>query len=79
MSSAFWTFRRQRKEGKFSAPTRSSDCACRADVDDAWLCTFPRQAHLNGKVAAALFAKADELFVKTPEVVKVDVVASRLL
>ncbi|KAL5514120.1 hypothetical protein ACEPAG_2881 [Sanghuangporus baumii] len=38
-----------------------------------------RQAHLNGKVAAALFAKADELFVKKPEVVKVDVVASRVL
>ncbi|KAI5122264.1 hypothetical protein M0805_007128 [Coniferiporia weirii] len=38
-----------------------------------------RQAHLNGKVAAALFAKADALFVRTPEVVKVDVVASRVL
>ncbi|KAL5480344.1 hypothetical protein ACEPAI_1614 [Sanghuangporus weigelae] len=38
-----------------------------------------RQAHLNGKVAAALFAKVDELFVKKPEVVKVDVVASRVL
>ncbi|KAI5114623.1 hypothetical protein M0805_002167, partial [Coniferiporia weirii] len=38
-----------------------------------------RQAHLNGKVAAALFAKADELFVRTPEVVKVDVIASRVL
>ncbi|THG93335.1 hypothetical protein EW145_g8404, partial [Phellinidium pouzarii] len=38
-----------------------------------------RQAHLNGKVAAALFAKANDLFVKMPEVVKVDVIASRVL
>ncbi|KAH8113073.1 hypothetical protein DFH11DRAFT_359912 [Phellopilus nigrolimitatus] len=38
-----------------------------------------RQAHLNGKVAAALFAKAEEFFVRTPEVVKVDVIASRVL
>jgi len=38
-----------------------------------------RQAHLNGQVAAALFSKVDEFFVKTPEVVTVDVVASRVL
>ncbi|KAL5522148.1 hypothetical protein ACEPAF_2005 [Sanghuangporus sanghuang] len=38
-----------------------------------------RQAHLNGKVVAALFAKADGLFVNKPEIVKVDVVASGVL
>lgn len=40
---------------------------------------FDRQAHLNGQVAAALFSKVDEFFVNTPEVVTVDVVASRVL
>lgn len=41
--------------------------------------SYDRQAHLNGQVAAALFSKVDEFFVKTPEVVTVDVVASRVL
>jgi len=38
-----------------------------------------RQAHLNGQVAAALFSKVDEFFVEAPHVVKVDVLASRIL
>ncbi|TDL23514.1 hypothetical protein BD410DRAFT_787359 [Rickenella mellea] len=38
-----------------------------------------RQAHLDGQVAAALFAKADEFFVRKPDVMKVDVVAHRVL
>lgn len=38
-----------------------------------------RQAHLSGAIAAALFSKAEEFFVKAPDVVKVDVVASRIL
>jgi quinol monooxygenase YgiN len=37
-----------------------------------------RQAHLSGKVAAALMNKAPELFAKTPEISKVDVLASKL-
>ena len=47
-------------------------------IDNLLLPVF-RQAHLNGRVAAALFAKADELFVQKPEVVKVEVVAKRVL
>ncbi|KAJ7077147.1 hypothetical protein B0H15DRAFT_862529 [Mycena belliarum] len=35
-----------------------------------------RNAHLNGKVAAALFGKADEWFAKPPSVVKFDVIAA---
>jgi len=38
-----------------------------------------RQAHLTGAVAKALFSKVDELFVAPPELVHVDVVASRVL
>jgi quinol monooxygenase YgiN len=37
-----------------------------------------RQAHLSGKVAAALMAKAPELLAKTPSIEKVDVLASKL-
>ncbi|MGH8769622.1 MAG: putative quinol monooxygenase [Burkholderiales bacterium] len=37
-----------------------------------------RQAHLSGKVAAALMAKASELFSKPPSIEKVDVLAAKL-
>ena len=38
-----------------------------------------RQAHLTGKVAAALHAKASELFAKSPAIEKVDILAAKLL
>lgn len=37
-----------------------------------------RQAHLNGRVAAALMAKAGELLAKPPSIEKVDVLAAKL-
>jgi quinol monooxygenase YgiN len=37
-----------------------------------------RQAHLSGKVAAALTAKAPELFAKPPVIERVDVLADKL-
>jgi quinol monooxygenase YgiN len=41
--------------------------------------TFPdengRNAHLNGEIAKALFAKAAELFSKPPEIAKPEVLA----
>ena len=37
-----------------------------------------RQAHLSGKVAAALMAKASELFAKPPEIQKWDVLEAKL-
>ena len=44
--------------------------------------TFPdepgRQAHLSGKVAAALKEKASELFAKPPSIDKIDVLAAKL-
>ena len=44
--------------------------------------TFPddsgRQAHLSGRVAAALMAKAGELLSKPPQIEKVDIVAAKL-
>jgi quinol monooxygenase YgiN len=44
--------------------------------------TFPdengRQAHLSGKVAAALMAKASELFSEPPQIQQVEVLAAKL-
>ena len=44
--------------------------------------TFPdeagRQAHLSGKVAAALMEKASELFAQPPTIEQVDVLAAKL-
>ena len=44
--------------------------------------TFPdeagRQAHLTGRVAAALMEKAGELLAKPPSIEKVDVLAAKL-
>ncbi len=37
-----------------------------------------RDAHLNGKVAAALKQKAEELFAKSPAIEKIDVLAAKL-
>jgi quinol monooxygenase YgiN len=37
-----------------------------------------RQAHLSGRVAAALTAKAPELFAQSPKIEKLDVVAAKL-
>jgi quinol monooxygenase YgiN len=37
-----------------------------------------RDAHLNGKVAAALMAKADELLVKPPAIHKIGILADKL-
>jgi quinol monooxygenase YgiN len=36
-----------------------------------------RQAHLNGKVAAALMANADELFTSPPEIQQIEVLAAK--
>ncbi|ALP67673.1 MULTISPECIES: putative quinol monooxygenase [Paraburkholderia] len=44
--------------------------------------TFPdeagRQAHLAGKVAEALMAKAADLFARPPEIARIDVLAAKL-
>ena len=37
-----------------------------------------RNAHLNGKVAAALMAKAGELLAKPPTIHKIDILAQKL-
>jgi len=37
-----------------------------------------RDAHLNGKLAAALMEKANDLFAKPPQIHKIDVFASKL-
>jgi quinol monooxygenase YgiN len=37
-----------------------------------------RDAHLNGKVAAALMAKGGDLFAKTPEIHKLGILADKL-
>ena len=47
-------------------------------IFDAFENETGRDAHLNGKVAAALMAKADELFAQAPSIEKVDVFAAKL-
>jgi quinol monooxygenase YgiN len=37
-----------------------------------------REAHLHGKVAAALFAKAPDLFASAPNIEKPEVLAAKL-
>ena len=47
-------------------------------IFDAFPNEAGRQAHLSGKVAAALMEKAGELFSKEPSIEKVDVLAAKL-
>ena len=47
-------------------------------IFDAFPNEAGRQAHLSGKVAAALMAKAADLFTIPPSIEKVDVLASKL-
>jgi quinol monooxygenase YgiN len=47
-------------------------------IVDAFPDDAGRQAHLSGKVAAALMAKAPELFATPPAIEKVDVLAAKL-
>jgi quinol monooxygenase YgiN len=47
-------------------------------IFDAFPNEAGRQAHLTGRVAAALMAKASELFAKPPAIEKVDVLAAKL-
>jgi quinol monooxygenase YgiN len=47
-------------------------------IFDAFPDEAGRDAHLAGKVAEALMAKAGELFASSPQIVKVDVLASKL-
>jgi quinol monooxygenase YgiN len=47
-------------------------------IFDAFPDESGRQAHLNGKVAAALMARASELFSQPPAIEKVDVLAVKL-
>jgi quinol monooxygenase YgiN len=48
-------------------------------IFDAFPHEAGRQAHLAGKVAEALFAKAPELFSQAPTVETVDILASKIL
>ena len=47
-------------------------------IFDAFADDSGRDAHLNGKVAEALMARADELFSQPPAIEKVDVIATKL-
>jgi quinol monooxygenase YgiN len=47
-------------------------------IFDAFPTEAGRQAHLTGQVAAALMAKAADLFSKPPSIEKVDVLAAKL-
>src|ERR1700751_4289451 len=47
-------------------------------IFDAFPDDAGRQAHLSGKVAAALMAKAGELLATSPSIEKIDVLAAKL-
>jgi len=47
-------------------------------IFDAFPDEAGRQAHLNGRVAAALMAKASELLAQPPSIEKADVLADKL-
>ena len=47
-------------------------------IFDAFPDESARQAHLSGRVAAALKEKASELFAKPPSIEKIDVIAAKL-
>ena len=47
-------------------------------IFDAFPDEAGRQAHLSGKVAAALMAKAPELLASAPKIEKIDVITSKL-
>ncbi|CAB3792159.1 putative quinol monooxygenase [Pararobbsia alpina] len=47
-------------------------------IFDAFPDEAGRQAHLSGKVAAALMAKAGDLFASPPTIEKIDVLAAKL-
>ncbi|HEY0510410.1 MAG TPA: antibiotic biosynthesis monooxygenase [Thermoanaerobaculia bacterium] len=47
-------------------------------IFDAFPDEAGRDAHLSGKVAAALMAKAGDLFSQPPSIAKVDVLAAKL-
>jgi quinol monooxygenase YgiN len=47
-------------------------------IFDAFPDEAGRQAHLSGKVAAALMEKAEDLFSRPPSIEKVDVLAAKL-
>ncbi len=47
-------------------------------IFDAFPNDSGRQAHLSGRVAAALMAKAPELLAQSPAIEKVDVLAAKL-
>lgn len=47
-------------------------------IFDAFPDDAGRQAHLNGRLAAALMAQADDLFSEPPTIEQVDVLAAKL-
>lgn len=47
-------------------------------IFDAFADESGRNAHLNGRVAAALMAKASDLLAEPPQIAKVDVLAAKL-
>lgn len=47
-------------------------------IFDAFADEAGREAHLNGAIAAALMARADELLADPPRIEKVDVLAAKL-
>lgn len=64
-------------------PATTAWFALRTDADTFWIVdAFPdaagRQAHLDGDIAAALMANADELLAEAPQILPAEVLAAKL-
>jgi quinol monooxygenase YgiN len=82
VNTALWV-RLEAKAGKEQEPATTAWFALQLNpttfgIFDAFPDEAGRDAHLAGKVAEALMAKAGELFASPPQIVKVDVLASKL-
>jgi hypothetical protein len=83
-----WQARQWQIETRTGSPsTVSRSCsqlhaACRVITSGIVFDVFPddsgRDAHLSGRVAEALMAQADELLARSPDIQKVDVIASKM-
>ena len=65
-------WKRQSKQG-----AKHSDIADLECIFDTFAAESGRQAHLSGRIAAALMAKAPELLAQSPNIEKIDVLAAK--
>ena len=66
------------RTARWASPGRSGPWPSEFAIFDGFPDDEGRQAHLNGRVAAAVMARADELFSEPPDIRSVDILAAKL-